>query len=221
MYDLIKIDEVKNVIEDIEKAYYDIPFENSKFQNEMFVISSQITPARAYRAIGLRLYNKIRAVKDYIYTKETIKIDIEENEYLISLDETSEFEKRRLILKNQKIMEEEKYSEKLLNDALHEISFLHEQFKKLPKYTREQFENEEELHFHLDLEQNYKIGDSHVGSLVNMTVNYGMLNNMIEDPKIIENLKSHSEKILKSPEWRNACMNVPQAGPDVKLEHKL
>jgi hypothetical protein len=60
-----------------------------------------------------------------------------------------------------------------------------------------------------------------MGSLVNMSVNHDMLNKMIEDPKMIENLKEQSEKILQSPEWRNICMNIPQAGPDVKLEQKM
>jgi hypothetical protein len=221
MYDLIKLNEVKNVLQELEEAYFDIPFENSKFQNEMFVIASQITPARAYRSIGLRLSSKIRAIKEYMFSRETNAIDLEENEYLMSLEETSSFEKKRLEIKNKQIIDSQKYSEKLLNDALHEISFLYSQFKKLPKYTREQFEQEEELHYHLDLEQNHKIGSSYMGSLVNMSVNHDMLNKMIEDPKMIENLKEQSEKILQSPEWRNICMNIPQAGPDVKLEQKM
>jgi hypothetical protein len=221
MYDLIKLDDVKNVLEELDEAYFDIPFENSKFQNEMFVIASQITPARAYRAIGLRLSAKIRAVKEYMFSRESTAIDLEENEYLMSLEETSSFEKKRLELKKKQIIDSQKYSEKLLNDALHEISFLYSQFKNLPKYTREQFEQEEELHYHLDLEQNHKIGSSYMGSLVNMSVNHDMMNKMIEDPKLIENLKAQSEKILQSPEWRNMCMNIPQAGPDVKLEQKL
>ena len=44
---------VAAVLQEVQEAFYDIPFENSQFQTEAFVIAAQLTPERAYRAIGL------------------------------------------------------------------------------------------------------------------------------------------------------------------------
>lgn len=72
---------VKNyvdVISEIEAAFFDIPFENSAFQTEAFVIASQITPERAYRAIGLRMHSKLNALNEIKYTRAKEDIDIQE-----------------------------------------------------------------------------------------------------------------------------------------------
>ena len=53
------VDHIPDVLKELEEAFYDIPFENSDFQNKMFVVADQLTPARAYRAIGLRMFAKI------------------------------------------------------------------------------------------------------------------------------------------------------------------
>lgn len=52
---LITLDTVNDIVSELYESFDNIPFENSDFQNENFVISSQITPERAYRAIGLRM----------------------------------------------------------------------------------------------------------------------------------------------------------------------
>ena len=61
----VTLDTVGNVLTEIEDAFFDIPFENSDFQTRAFVVASQQTPARAYRAIGLQMFSKIQAVKEY------------------------------------------------------------------------------------------------------------------------------------------------------------
>lgn len=162
--------QVENVLQQLEEAYFDIPFENSDFQNRNFVMSAQITPARAYRAIGLRMFAKIRAIKEYYINKQLRQIDIEELEYKISLPETSEFDKRRHHLEILRIQEGEAWGEKLLNDAMRELECLHQEFQKFPRYTREQFEAEEEQHYTSYLQQQLHSSPASI-SIQNMTVN--------------------------------------------------
>lgn len=156
-----------SVLQELEGAFFDIPFENSDFQNQAFVVAAQQTPGRAYRAIGLRMFAKIRAVKEYQFQQEQNQIDIDENEAKIADQDTSEFDRRRLRLNNAKIIDGKTWGEKLLNDALRELNCLYAEFKKLPKYTRAQFEEEEFSHFERKLNRQM----SHNGaqeSLANM-----------------------------------------------------
>lgn len=161
------VNDVDGVLDELERAFFEIPFENSDFQNEAFVIAAQQTPARAYRAIGLRMHSKIRAVQEYQIQQEKNKIDIEEKEAKIASDETSEFDKRRLRLDIVQIQSGEAWGQKLLNDALHELDCLYAWFKKLPRYSRAQFEAEEFAHFELKLNTQLKAPGAHE-SLLNM-----------------------------------------------------
>lgn len=158
-----------SVLEELEDAFFDIPFENSDFQNRAFVVAAQQTPARAYRAVGLRMFAKIRAVKEYKFGQEKLAIDIEERDEKISDPETNKFERRRLILENVKAADDRKWGEKLLNDALRELNCLYAEFQKLPKYTRAQFEAEEQEHFLARMERQLKAPGPHE-SLANMLV---------------------------------------------------
>lgn len=159
-----------SVLEELEDAFFDIPFENSDFQNRAFVVAAQQTPARAYRAVGLRMFAKIRAVKEYKFGQEKLAIDIEEREAKIADQDTNSFERRRLELENLKAMDERRWGEKLLNDALRELSCLYKEFKKLPSYTREQFEAEEEKHFTIRLNRQLIPGGGARESLGNINV---------------------------------------------------
>lgn len=164
---LIDVDEIGNVLTKLEDAYFDIPFENSDFQNKAFVMASQQTPARAYRAIGLRMFAKIRAIKEYMIQEERNKIDIEEKEAKMADPDTSPFDKRRLKLDIIALESQKKWGEKLLNDALRELSCLHQEFQKFPTYTRETFEREEEQHFNAKLTRSLKAQGA-MESLMNM-----------------------------------------------------
>jgi hypothetical protein len=136
-----------SVLQELEDAFFDIPFENSDFQNQAFVVAAQQTPGRAYRAVGLRMFAKIRAVKEYQFSQESNQIDIDEKEAKIADEATSEFDRRRLRLDILKIQDGQSFGKKLLNDALRELNCLYAEFKKLPRYSRTQFEAEEPVHF--------------------------------------------------------------------------
>jgi hypothetical protein len=136
-----------SVLKEIEDAFFDIPFENSDFQNRAFVVAGQITPARAYRAIGLRMFAKIHAVKEHKFRQDINAIDIEEKEGKLADPSASEFDRRRLRIEILKLEDGAAWGAKLLNDALRELNCLYSEFKQMPKYTREQFEAEEAAHF--------------------------------------------------------------------------
>ena len=178
------------VLEELEDAFFDIPFENSDFQNRVFVVAAQQTPARAYRAVGLRMFAKIRAVKEYKFGQEKLAIDIEEREAKIADPETNPFERRRLILENAKAVDDCKWGEKLLNDALRELNCLYAEFQKLPKYSREQFEAEEKAHFMARMERQLKAPGPHE-SLANM---------LVDVPEWDKRIGVAAAKMLKSKE---------------------
>lgn len=157
-----------NVLQELEEAFFDIPFENSDFQNRAFVVAAQQTPARAYRAIGLRMHAKIRAVKEYQYAQAKLAIDIEEREAKIADASINPFDRRRLELENAKAQDESGWGKKLLNDALRELNCLYAEFKKLPRYTRAQFEAEESKHFDGRLQRQLLPGGGARESLDNM-----------------------------------------------------
>lgn len=176
---IIKIEEVGNVLQQLEDAYFDIPFENSDLQNRAFVMASQQTPGRAYRAIGLRMFAKIRAIKEYKIQQERNAIDIEEKEAKIADPDTSDFDRRRLRLDILQITEGRAWGEKLLNDALRELNCLYAEFTKLPKYNREQFEAEEAAHFELRLSRQGKLSGAGE-SLANLTCDLPQWDSRIE-----------------------------------------
>lgn len=177
----LPVEQVEPVLTELEEAFFDIPFENSDFQNRNFVVAGQLTPARAYRAIGLRMFNKIRAVKEALSGAQLQDIDIEENEYKAAQPETSSFDKRRLAIENAKLRESRKWTEKLLNDALRELDCLYQDFKKYPKYTREQFEAEEQIHFHQRLTRQIEGIEGSRESLSNMLEDRPIMDRFLTD----------------------------------------
>lgn len=182
--------DIPNVLSELETAFYDIPFENSDFQNSMFVVAAQQTPARAYRAIGLRMFAKIRAIKELGFGRRLEEIDIAEKQAKIDDPTTSQFEKMRAQVEIDKAMDQRAWTDKLLNDALKELGCLYTEFKKLPAITRDQFEEEERLHFQLKLERQIQ---GHVGaheSLANMNGDMFLLEQLATDPTLLLNLQN-------------------------------
>lgn len=184
---------VNTILEEIEKAFFDIPFENSAFQTKAFVIASQHTPARAYRAIGLRMMTKIQAIKEYIYNVKLEVINIEELEYKIADAKTTDFDRRRYRLEIEKKMEFRKWNDKLMNDAVAELNVLYTEFKKFPSYTREEFEAEEQKHFEIKLDRQIQCqGSGAIEALTNIHQDMSQLPQQITDAFAM--LKGQREK---------------------------
>lgn len=147
--ELKKIEESNyiDVLKEIEEAFFEIPFGNSKFQTEAFVISAEITPERAYRSIGLQLLNSIRTMQELSISIKEKQIDLEEIEYKLEHGNLNEFDARREELKKLRIEKENFFLAKMVNDSLKELNLLYSHFKKFPKYTGEQFEEAESRHY--------------------------------------------------------------------------
>jgi len=148
---LITAENCNRAVDQINEAYFDIPFENSAFQTEQFVIASQITPERAYRAIGLRLSSRLRALQEAKFGAMKEDVDIEELQAKIDDPDTNKFERRRAEIDIQQKISNRSFTQKLINDAVHECNVLYSHFQKLPKFTREEFEAGEKQHFILRL----------------------------------------------------------------------
>jgi len=143
---------IEKVLEELDVSFYDIPFGNSDYQNKAFVMAAEMTPARAYRHIGLRMFNRIAAIKELKYSRRLEDVDIEEKEIDIANPTTSPFDVKRKKIELEQILDNRIRTDKLLNDAIKELDCLYSEFIKFPKYTRLQFEQEEEAHFTLKLE---------------------------------------------------------------------
>lgn len=190
--------DIPNVLSELETAFYDIPFENSDFQNSMFVVAAQQTPARAYRAIGLRMFAKIRAIKELGFGRRLEEIDLAEKQAKLDDPAIPHFEKLRTQVEIDKIIDQRSWTDKLLNDALKELGCLYGEFKKLPSYTREQFEEEERLHFQMKLERQAQGHTGALESLANMNYDAFQLENLATNPLALEELRNVVNEALKT-----------------------
>ena len=181
----ISADNAATVIQEIQQAFHDIPFENSAFQTENFVIAGQITPERAYRAIGLRMHNKLIAVQEALIGKEKGEIEEEELREKIESPNYNRFEKRKFELELQKRQIYKPFTKKLLNDAIAELNILYKHFKALPKYTRAEFEAGEKRHFIEDLNRKALGLDGAKSSLINMIDDVAAIEKFENDFKLI------------------------------------
>jgi len=156
------------ILTELEQRFFDIPFENSQYQDKAFLITAQHTPARAYRAIGLRMFSKIQAIKELKYGRMLEEVELEELQETIDNPNFNKFEKRKAEIEIERKLSSRGYTNKLLNDAIAELNFLYSELNKFPKYTREQFELEEKEHFNRRLNQQL-VAQGAKESLVNMT----------------------------------------------------
>lgn len=180
---------VTNVLEEIQHAFFDIPFENSQFQTEAFVIGAQVTPERAYRAIGLRMNSKIQALLEAKYGRAKEDIDIEELQEKIDNPETNKFDRRRAELEVQFKLSNRAYTDKLINDAITELNILYKHFKALPRYTREQFELGEREHFEIKLSRQLEGVQGAAESVANMQHDLAALQEFEQEQLLLDNKK--------------------------------
>lgn len=127
--------EIKKIIELMDN----VPFGNSSFQILNFTENQ--TPERQYRNILLQLHQKINALKECEFKRKRINIDIQEIKNKLKIAEG--FEKERLEIDIEEKEYHLKSQEKLIKDAMIEINIYNEVLEKLPKFTREEFENAE------------------------------------------------------------------------------
>ena len=185
------------IFEEIQTAFYDIPFENSTFQTEAFVISAEITPERAYRAIGLKIISKLDAVRNAKYAFMKTQIDLDEIEFNLKEGKLNQFDTRRELIKKEEILSHSYINSKLINDAITELNVLYKHFKVLPKYTREQFENAEKQHFEQKLlRQVLELGGAKE-AIINMNEDYtAILEYEAKATEVLNNISSSELQAL-------------------------
>jgi hypothetical protein len=194
-----------DVIKELEDAFYDIPFENSKFQTEAFVIASNITPERAYRSIGLRMMAKLRALNEAKFGKMKQQVDLDEIDHKLADPNLDQFERRRQEIKKQEMLSGNYWSDKLINDAIQELNVLYAHFKTLPKYTRDQFEQAEQLHFEQRLNRQVLGVQGAHESLVNMRDDLKALQNYEQQ---VEQLGLTPNETMQLEDLRNSMTNI-------------
>jgi hypothetical protein len=164
----VTVNNVRDVLDEIHEAFYDIPFENSAFQTEAFVIAAAITPERAYRQIGLQMITKLQSMLAFREQEEIAQIDMDEQQSIINDPATSEFDRRRAQVKLRNMRLNDKYKHKLINDGVQELNLLYSHLKRYPKYTREQFESAEREHYERRLVRQVQGATGALEAIVNM-----------------------------------------------------
>jgi hypothetical protein len=181
------------MLAELYNAFYDIPFDNSAFQTEMFVLAAQITPERAYRSIGIRLLNRINDIDDQLAGFELEKYHIEELVETMNNTEFSKLERKKAEIALRQMAKRQPFTIKLLNDAITEIELLYTEFKKYPKYTRAEFEAGEFRHY-LERSKRQSLGiDGGRDNLVHMLHDY-------------KNLESFKEKVQSLSQEQRALL---------------
>lgn len=170
---------------EIENAFYDIPLGNSQFQCKMFIIAANITPARAYRSIGLQMKTILGSLESMKYDEKLKQIQIEKLQYEINDSKTDQFERRKKEIELEQLSKVTKNLQKSANDLLHELNFYYSYFSKMPRFTREEFESNERLYFEQSLQR----------QCLGLTGAKEALLNMMDDAKTIDNFEKMYEAL--------------------------
>ena len=179
------------IVDEYEEAFNDIPFGNSGFQIENFIINAAQTPERAYRSIGLGMRAKINALREAFYGLKKEDIEIEELTAKLKTDQLNDYERRKTILEIERKEEIRRDVRKLIKDAMAELAVFYRIFKKLPRFTREQFEAGERKYFEIRLKKMALGIQGPFESLDNMGMDVSqMLGRQIpQTPKISDSLR--------------------------------
>ena len=136
---------VDQVEKELLEKCEDIPFGNSLYQDECFILNTSYTDSRAIRNVGLTLSARVRALRELEISMARLAVDLEENEYLSKRAEG--FELKRLEITRREKLSGMAYTQKLLKDALYEVEYLRAILDKLPKLSRAEFEAGEKQYF--------------------------------------------------------------------------
>lgn len=139
---------IEKLYESVVHLVEDIPFGNSDLQNRMVIVNDEKTPCRAARHAGLRIMNRIEALRENYYSlrKNDIEIRMLERDKANVRDD---LQKELLQLEIERRLSGMRYTKKLIKDAIREIEVLIPVLDAVGKITREQFEKEEREHYRL------------------------------------------------------------------------
>jgi tetrahydromethanopterin S-methyltransferase subunit A len=186
--DIKDLNSIEKIVNEVETAFFDIPFGNTGFQTKAFVVAAAITPERSYRQIGLQLLSVLNSLRNNIVGRQIQLIKIKQKENSLNDGSLDVYEKE--IIELELLLEKtgQLRYEKTLNDLIHEFAILYQEFKKLPKFTREQFESAEENYFNQSLGRQVNGITGAAESIINMREDIKALDDYKEKIKLIENL---------------------------------
>lgn len=142
---VLKPDQEKAMLE----AFYNVPFGNSKFQIEKFVLSHE-SPERVYRQLCLELSAKYQNLKTYWYEQRRMKIELKKLEKKLK-EEHDEDEKELIRIDIEEKLWNIETHDKLVHDGCVEFGIYYSIFEKMPKITREDFDNSEAKYWNIRL----------------------------------------------------------------------
>jgi hypothetical protein len=193
----ITVENTTDIINQLEKDFYDIPFGNTAFQTKAFVLAASITPERMYRTVGLQLISVLNNVRESIYKKQMFEIEREEKLEQLNSGTLDKWEQKKLELTIKRGDDSQQFSDKILNDTLNELNLLYSEYVKLPKFTREQFEAAESNYFEQSLERQSRGIDGAIGSLIHMREDIPAIDKYLTDIKKVEKLDSATLENLR------------------------
>ena len=182
-------------IDEILQSFDDIPFGNSDFQIENFIINAGLTPERAFRSICLNLRTRLNDLSESYYNKMKLDVDLEELKEKIGDQKTNKFDKRRAEIELEQKIYQQNYTNKLIKDAIHEVEIYYKYWKMLPHPNREDFEKAEEKYFLQSMYRQIHGITGPIESLQNM--GYKELDNqeLTKIPKLITEIENQLKKL--------------------------
>lgn len=172
MSDNFNLDEIRA---EVIRRSDPIPFGNSDKQNDYFVEYAQLTGARGYRAILLKLNARLNDVKEYQFVLEKLALDIEKWQQIKKSWLKSQRSKKLADIEMRHAESQLDYQKKLLKDAVFEINHLYKKLKYYREYTRDEFENEETAHFKLMMQRKMSLPQGKEGvaeSILNLEADH-------------------------------------------------
>lgn len=174
-------------IDEFYKKVDGIPFENSDFQNLVYVLLSQKTPARLMRALSLQMEGRIAALRHVHYESKRDEVKMKRFRAILADETESEYNREMAEIDLEEIMSKQIEKQKLIKDAEHTLMFLKSFFDKMPVFSREDFESEEHQHFSMKLESAQRrmaLNPNTTGiveSLENMTIDAQFIANLLPE----------------------------------------
>ena len=164
----------------VEDKYINIPFGNSQFQNEQFVINASLTPQRAFRQVALELNSRLGALRQGYFGAR--RHEVKKAQLKDKITNTVDlYEKQLLEIDLEELVAGESTTKKMVMDTLEEVKVFYSYFEKLPQFSREEFEAGEREYFETRLKKQVVGIVGALESLDNMGVDVGATNN----PKVL------------------------------------
>lgn len=154
------IEALTDQVDAFYKRVADLPFENSDFQTLFFVVVSQQTPERAYRAAALQLHSKLKALRTAYYQLRREEVELKRlTEQVEQAADPYDRELAAIDLEEKQAQRIE--TQKLVADAQHTVALLQQLLDQFPAYTRAEFEAGEATHFERRLNRQRNLALTH------------------------------------------------------------